>query len=633
MKALGSVLVVDLTTGSLEEKRFPQDLAQKYLAGRGINAYWLCKEIAPDIDPFSPANLLVMSCGLLTGTQVPGSARLHISAKSPLTGGLGSSSVGGAFGVRIRASGIQSILIHGKASKPTWLSITSDGTSLEDATALWCCDTLETANVITRTMGKTDLDIAVIGPGGENRVRYANIMVGDGHTAGRTGMGAVMGAKNIKAIAVKARLPKIKTPASLKDTIVQYNKAIMAAPRYKLFSKTSNTFLVDWGNKRGVLNTRNYQQGEFEGADRIDGRDMLRHVTKRKTCHRCPVHCRAEIHVKDGPYAGTRGERPDFEPIMTLGAKCGLDDSDAILHLHNLCNRLGLDALSAGSSIAFAMEAFEKKHLTMAQTKGLALTWGNAEAMTQLLKDIAYRKGLGDILADGVVRASEKVGNQSHAYAHHSRGLELTGFDPRGLKATALGYAVSTRGGDFTSVYPLPETMWDPERCETAFGTPAAADRFSHEGKGLLVRRSVTVSAVIDALGICKVPALSMIGEFDLKREAELVAGIMNWHTSSDDLLEIGERIFNLENLFNLCHSPWQSPATIPRMFQQKPMRTGPSKGQRVEIRTLVQDFNQAMNWDPDGRPTHNVLEKLKITDLAAALGFERSVASSSPNT
>jgi aldehyde:ferredoxin oxidoreductase len=373
---------------------------------------------------------------------------------------------------------------------------------------------------------------------------------------------------------------------------------------------------VDWANELGILTTRNFREGIFEGAGKINGKDMLRHVIKRKSCHRCPVHCRAEIEIKEGNYAGTRGERPDLEPIMTLGAKCGLDDSDAILRMHNLCNRLGIDSLSAGSSIAFAMEAFEKGDITAEETGGHELHWGNKVAMEKLLDQIAHRQGLGDLLADGVARASLKIGRGSHQYAHHSKGLELTGFDPRGLKATGLGYAVSTRGGDFTSVYALPETKWDPDKSEKVFGSRSASDRFAHEGKGELVRLSVIVSAVIDALGICKVPALSLICEFDLKREARLVALITGREVTSETLFNVGERIFNLENLFNVRHSPWHPQADIPDMFREKPLGEGPSKGQIVDMPTMVQDFYRSMGWDSQGRPKASTLKKLGISEF-----------------
>ena len=260
---LGDILIVDLSRQSVERKPFPPELAQRYLAGRGINAYWLCREKNLGDDAFSPENVLLMSCGLLTGTHVPASARLHVSAKSPLTGGLGSSNVGGGFGVRLRAAGIQTLVIKNKAPNPLWLFIGPDQISLKDAAGLWGRDTIETAELLTQELSPTDLDIAVIGPGGENRVRYAGIMVGHGHAAGRTGMGAVMGAKNLKAIAVKAQLPKARAGQVLKRAVAEYNKAIMLAPRYKLFSKMSNTFVVDWANDLGILTTRNFQKGVF----------------------------------------------------------------------------------------------------------------------------------------------------------------------------------------------------------------------------------------------------------------------------------------------------------------------------------------------------------------------------------
>jgi aldehyde:ferredoxin oxidoreductase len=616
---IGDILTVDLSRETVERKPFPPDLARVYLAGRGINAYLLCNEKKIGEDAFSADNMLVMSCGLLTGTHVPASARLHISAKSPLTGGLGSSNVGGGFGVRLRAAGIQTLIIKNKASRPLWLSVGPDHASLMDASALWGRDTLDTPEILARELGEKDLDIAVIGIGGENLVRYAGIMVGHGHTAGRTGMGAVMGFKNLKAIAVKAPLPKERAGKALREAVTEYNKAIMDAPRYKLFSEMSNTFVVDWANDMGILTTRNFQEGVFEGAGRINGKDMLRHVTKRKSCHRCPVHCRAEINIKEGPYAGTQGERPDLEPIMALGAKCGLDDSDAILQIHNLCNRLGIDSLSAGSAIAFAMEAFEKKDITTAQTQGLEIRWGDKVVMEQLIEQIAYRRGFGDILAEGVARASRKIGKDSHRYAHHSKGLEMTGFDPRGLKATGLGYAVSTRGGDFTSVYALPETKWAPDKCEKAFGSRSAADRFAHEGKAEVVRLSAIVSAVIDALGICKVPALSLICEFDLKREAQLVSILTGRQVDGEALFKIGERIFNLENLFNIRNSPWLPRAGIPEMFSKKPLSDGPSLGRTVDLESMVQNFYRSMGWDADGKPKCSTLKNLEIADFACS--------------
>jgi aldehyde:ferredoxin oxidoreductase len=302
---------------------------------------------------------------------------------------------------------------------------------------------------------------------------------------------------------------------------------------------------------------------------------------------------------------------------MTLGAKCGLDDSDAIMVLHNLCTRLGIDTLSAGSCVAFAMEAFENGDLNRELAGGLEPRWGDKAVMETLLRQIAAREELGDLLADGVARAAERLGGESRRYAYHSKGLELTGFDPRGVKATGLGYAVSPRGGDFTSVYALPETKWNKDTCRQFFGTEQAADRFAHEGKGKMVRRTAIVSAVLDGLGICKVPALSLIGEFDLKREAELVSLMTGWQVDDNALFTIGERIFNLENLFNLRNSPWQPKDSLPDKFLSSPIDSGPSQGHSVDLDPMLEEFYEAMAWDRTGRPRCSKLQDLEIADLA----------------
>jgi len=617
MDGLGQFLRVDLTHRVAEASPYPEEWADDFLAGRGVNAYLLCRDLDSEADPLGPENILLFSCGLLTGSHAPASSRLHVNAKSPLTGGFGSSNVGGELGARLASAGIRSMMFTGRSDSPVWLHMEGGKAEFREAADLWGKDTRETRRIIQDRLGGSDLEVALIGPGGEHRVRFASIMTGHGHTAGRTGMGAVMGSKNLKAISVRA--PKLKAGSSpeAKQAVAEYHKTILDSPRYKLFAEMSNTFVVGWANDIGILPTRNYRRPTFAGAPRIDGRDMLRHVVKRRSCHRCPVHCRAEFRIRDGVFAGASGERPDLEPIMSLGAKCGLDDSDAILYLHNLCNRLGIDSLSAGSVIAFAMEAYEKGDLKPGDAGGVAPVWGDWRVIETLIRQISMREGLGNILAEGVHRAAKRIGGAAGGYAYHSKGLELTGFDPRGLKATALGYAISTRGGDFTSVYALPEIRWTPERCRTLFGSEKAADRLSIEGKGRMVRLSAIVSAVLDSLGICKVPALSLICEFDLKREAQLVSLLAGRRTEPEALFEIGERIINTENLFNIRHAPWRPKESLPEMFRVAPIDGGPSHGQVVEIDSLTADFHQEMDWDPAGVPRCGKLEDLNILSLS----------------
>ena len=596
---------------------FPFEWIHQYIGGRGINSYLLYKDLKKKISPLSEDNEIIFSCGLLTGTHMPASARLHVSGKSPLTGGLGSSNIGGQFGAKLRAAGFQTLIIKGKSEKPAYLFIERDKAALRNAGSMWGQDTRQSLQYLKDELGPKDTEVLVIGPAGENRVPFATVMTEGGHAAGRTGMGAVMGSKNLKAVVVKSRIPKTEIDPAAKAAVREYYQQILAAPRYKLFSKMSNTFVVGWAQDKGILATRNFQQGTFNGTKRIDGTDMLEHVVKRKSCYRCPVHCRAEFRIGSGPYAGAIGERPDLEPTISLGSKCGLDDSDAILYLHNLCNHLGVDSLSIGGVIAFAMEAYEKGILSLDDTDGIDLSWGNPQAMEKCIRLIAQRKGLGEILSQGVCKAADIIGGGSDQFAYHCKGLELTGFDPRGLMACALGYAISTRGGDFTSIYALPETKWSPDKCREHFGTDKAADRFSTEGKGNLVKHSALVSAVIDSLGICKVPALSLLCEFDLKREAELTSLLTGWNVNAETLLHIGERIFNIENLFNLRQGEWQQKESLPEKFQNIPLNEGSAKGKTVDIGTMVQDFYTSMGWDDQGRPKIEKLRDLGLLEIS----------------
>ena len=615
MEAIGQILSLDLMDQKFSVEPYPPELSLRVLAGRGVNSIFLYETLQPEMDAFAPDNLLVLSAGFLTGSAAPASARLHVSAKSPLTGALGSSNAGGTLGARLRGCDIQTVRITGKAQRPSLLLIEKGAAHVLSAEALWGLDTWKAQELLKHQFGDRNTDFLVIGPAGENRVRYACAMTGRGHAAGRTGMGAVMGSKNLKAIVVKGDLPKLQVTESAKTAVDDYYDQIIKAARYKLFSEMSNTFVVAWLHDMGMLATRNFQQGIFEGTASINGPNMLRHVVKRKSCFRCPVHCKAEFLIKDGEFAGTVGERPDLEPTVCLGSKCGVDNVEAILFLHNLCNRLGLDSMSTGSVVAFAMEAYQRGILSAKDTGGLNLDWGNYRAMAALIECIAARSGIGDTLAEGVCRAAHTIGGSASEFAYHSKGMEITGYDPRGLNGTALGFAVSTRGADFTSVYALPEYKWTPEKCKTVFGTEKACDRFSIEGKGQLVRHCVIVTAVIDALGICKVPALSLIGDFDLRREAELVTRLTGQEVDADALFSIGERIINIERLFNILHNGMQKDS-LPAYFQNVPLAEGPASGRTVRLDELRADFYAAMQWDGDGRPSDAKLRELGIVRI-----------------
>jgi aldehyde:ferredoxin oxidoreductase len=612
----GKIADVDLTSGKITFKDYSAELAATCLGGLGFNSWYLYEHL-PEESALDPQNVLAISCGLLTGTAAPASSRIQVCARSPLSGLLGSSNVGGYFGVRLRACGIRGLIIQGRAPRPVYLNVSPGKIDILDASELWGLDTEQ--SVMRLKAGRTHEKPAMmtIGRAGENRVRYACIMLDTDHAAGRTGMGAVMGAKHLKAIIVQSPRPREKTDPATSKLIKEYIGKIKAsASRYHDFSTWGSSGDILELHQMGLLGTQNYRKMQFDGARQIDGRNMAKYVTHKTSCHRCPVHCKAEVEISTGKYQNLRGGRPEYETVIDLGALCALSDPEALIYLSNLCNRLGLDSISTGSVIAFAMDLFDRGILTGADTDGLNLTWGNAEAMERLMIRIAQREGLGDVLADGVRRAAEIIGNGAEKYAYHVKGVEIYGADPRGMMGTALSYAISLRGGDFTSVYPVAEFRYSPEKAEQEFGTRAAVDYRATQGKAALVRKCLLVSAVIDSLGICKVPALTIIGDFNLEMESALTRALTGLDISPVELFKIGERIVNLQKLINLKLGATAADDTLPHKFLHEPIANGPAGGQRVrEMKSMVSAFYRSMGWDDEGVPTKEKLKELAISE------------------
>ena len=453
MSRFGKILDIDLSTGKIEQEDMSEGKIRQSLGGFGYNVETLYRRIELGIDPFDPDNLLVISRGLLTGSVAPSSSRIHINALSPLSGLIGSSNVGGAIGFRMYSLGVHSIIITGRAAQPVYLYLGPDGVEVNDARNLWGRDNRDTEDRLKKDLGAENIDMLTIGPAGEKGVLFACIMAGWDHAAGRTGLGALMGAKNLKAIVLQAKPKKEKMNSEQADVIRQY-VALMkrSVSRYLDYSSYGSSGDILETNRMGMLGTRNYQEYQIDNVEQIDGRQLNRFVKKKSKCHRCPIHCKAEIESKGDRYKGFKGGRPEYETIIDLGALCGLTDPEALMYLSNLCNILGMDTISTGSVIAFAMELFQRGILTREDTGGIDLNWGDAQAMEAVIRQIAQRQGLGDVLARGVKRAAESIGQGAEKYAYHVKGVELYGGDPRGMMGVALAYAVSIRGGDFTSV-------------------------------------------------------------------------------------------------------------------------------------------------------------------------------------
>ncbi|MBT8372288.1 MAG: aldehyde ferredoxin oxidoreductase C-terminal domain-containing protein, partial [Deltaproteobacteria bacterium] len=398
------------------------------------------------------------------------------------------------------------------------------------------------------------------------------------------------------------------------EAIKRYVWQIKNSPHYKDVKKFGGAGYVKWADDLGILATRNYRTNTFEAAEQIDGKNLEPNITRTRGCYRCPVRCKAELDFNQGKLKGKTAVRPEFEPMLALGARCGLRDIHTLVYLDNLCSRLGMDSISTGGAVAFAMDLFERKILSTQDTGGLDLSWGNGEAMEVLIKQMASAKGLGGILAKGVRKAAQVIGHGAADYAPHVKGLEMAGYHPDNIMGTALGYAVSSRGADFSDVYATLEYKWMPDEKIDAFGLPKTVDLNSIEGKAALVRQSMIVGMVLDSLGLCKVPALCLICAYDLVAEAELVSAITDQTVSVADLFTAGERIINIERLINLSYGSSSVDDRLPDMFFEKDYNAGkqPSKPYQW-MEPMKKEFYSIMGWDEKGRPTGEKLTELGI--------------------
>jgi len=616
MQILGRILDIDLTNKRWCFSPFPEDLIWKCLGGRGFNAWYLFHHLSPTVDPLGPENILIFSDGVLTGTAAPAASRMNINAISPQTGLLGSSNVGGDFGAELRSCNIQTLIIRGQSIEPVYLWIDGDTVEIRDARPLWGLDTWKTQDRIKASNGHKKVKTLAIGPGAENGALFGCMMVDRDHAAGRTGMGTVMGSKNLKAIALQAQKKKGLLVSNHKthEAIKQYVLQMKNSPHFEATSKYGGAGYVQWADELGILATHNYRENRFDAAAQIDGKHLEKNITRTRGCLRCPVQCKAELEFKNKKFKGGKAIRPEFESMLSLGSKCGLRDLETLVYLDNLCSRLGIDTISAGNSIAFAMDLYDRGILTLVDTGGIDLFWGNGEAMETLIRQIGSREGFGAILSQGVRNAAKVIGRGSERFAAHVKGLEMSGYHPYSIMGTALGYAVASRGADFNDIYATLEYKWLPEKADREFGTPEAVNLQSIKGKALLVRRAMIVGVVLDSLGLCKVPALCLICKFDLESEAELVSALTGQPINGSELFRIGERIINLERLFNLRQGAGSKDDRLPDMFFDKEYNSGrkPSKP-REWMEPMKQEFYHLMGWNRKGVPTRGKLEELSL--------------------
>ncbi|HKK00101.1 MAG TPA: aldehyde ferredoxin oxidoreductase C-terminal domain-containing protein [Desulfotignum sp.] len=598
----GTVLTADLTTGECRYDPYP-DAAIDFLGGRGFNAWYLYHHLKPGTDPLGPDNILLLSTGLLTGSAAPCGARLHINALSPLTGILGSSNIGGYTGAWLRSCNLASVIVTGAATEPVYLYVHENTARLVPAQDLWGLDTFAVQDRIRQNHVHENIRILTIGPAGENRVRFAAVMTEKDHAAGRTGMGAVMGAKNLKAIVI-ARGTRKHLPADTpqkKLAVKTYAALVRHASEFSFFSRYGGSGYLQWVNDFGIMGAKNYNEIGMTDISPIDGRKLADKIVKTSGCFKCPIQCKADL-VMDPAKPDEVSTRPEFEPVINFGPKCGLADMAAIVRLDNLCNRLGLDTTSTASVIAFAMDLAEKGLMPADLKEDLDLSWGNARTMETLIHRIAGRTTkLGRLLARGVRHAADQIGPGAAACAAHVKGLELTAYHPKAIMGTALGYAVSSRGGDYNNVYASLEYSWSKEQALKEFGTIKAVDIHATRAKGWLIKKAVVTNILVDCLGLCKVPVLSLLKSFNLEPEIALVNALADTAFTREDLMAAGEQIAALERRFNLRHTALPLVDHLPDRFFS--FKDNPAGLTRETLTAMLAEFYHAMGWDINGVP------------------------------
>ena len=615
----GDLVRIDLTTRQILRAPCPEALLRDYLGGRGLAVRLLLEHLPASTRPLGPENMLIFASGLLGGTRMITTGRLHIGARSPLTGLIGCSNGGGKFGAELKACGILAMIVVGKAEKPVLINIKDKKIAIEDALPFWGLSTGEARSRIRQAVGDERASVILIGPAGENLVPLGCVITDTGHAAGRTGMGAVMGSKNLKAVvARKTALSKMKSPPEAAVAVKQYITTLRELPCWDEWSTDGSSASVSWTDQLGASGAKNFNSVSFEGVASACGSYYRHLVVRRRGCYKCPIRCRATVKIDRGMHRGFIGDRGEYEPLSSWGPRCGNADGLESIYLLNKCDEYGIDNKGAGNLVAFALDLYERGILTPADSAGLELTWGNAEAMEALLEEIVYRSTpLGELLSGGIREAAAKIGRGAEQYAYHVKGLSLSILDPRGFKATGLGYSVASRGGSFSYVYAKPEYAYTPEQALKAYGSKKAADRLSEEGKAQMVKECICANAVIDSLGICKIPEFGMLLDFDLTAAASIVSAFTGEKYTGADLLKIGERIINAERLLNFRFGATGKDDNLPEKFLTEPISKGPSKGSVIKLGPMLQEFYRLMGWSRDGAISADKLRELGLAGLS----------------
>lgn len=618
----GEILRVDLSRGVISVDRPDREFYRNYIGGRGFISYYLLRELKGGEDALGTENKLIFAAGAVTGAPVGGSGRNSVGGKSPLTNGYGDAEVGGFWGAELKHAGYDAIIVEGRSESPVYLWIEDSRVEIKDARHLWGKTTGESQQLIREELGDKGVRTAQIGPAGENLVRYACVVNDLAHVAGRTGMGAVMGSKRLKAIAVRGNKKVALFDAAAVGSLAKWLRENVKQHKFMVSLSENGTAGVLAGlNRDGGLPTHNFRQGVFDGVDKISAKAMKSILVGRRSCYACPVHCKPKVAV-EAPYnVNPIYGGPEYETLASLGSNCGVDNLEAIAKGHELCNAYGLDSISTGGNIAFAIECFEKGILTEKDCDGLKLNFGNAQAMLQLIEMIARREGIGEVLAEGVARAAGEFGNGAENFALHVKGQEIPMHEPRYKPGMGVGYTMSPTGADHS--HNIHDSMYTSA---PFLGRAAELDALSifeplpcQELSSAKVRMLVYISLwryLANCLVLCN------FIQFSPNQIAELVRGITGWDTTVWGLMKVGERCNNMARAFNVREGINKKDDFLPdRFFTQ--FTSGPLKGVNIDKKELDQAiaaYYAMMGWDNNGVPTPAKLQELGIDWVAGLI-------------
>ena len=606
----GKTLRVDLTNEKIKEERPPEEWYRAYLGGMGAVSYHLLKEVPTGIDPLSPENLLILAPGVVTGAPFSGSGRNAVGGKSPLTGGLGEADVGGYWAAELKHAGFDQIAFEGTAKEPLWLWINDGKAELRDASKLWGLHVADCEDRMREEVGEDRARTALIGPSGENLSRLACVINDLNHVAGRCGTGAIMGSKRLKGVAVRGHNPpELSDPEAVRALAQRLARQVREAPPGLSINGTGA--VMDAGAETGNLPTRNFRDGEFWEATEIDAVAVKnKYRVGMGTCYACAVACKKEVELETPYKVEARYGGPEYETLAALGSDCGVSDLAAVCKANELCQRYGLDTIGAGATIAFAMECYEEGIITAEMTGGIDLRFGNAEAMLQALELIGRREGIGDVLAEGTMRAAAKLGGGAERFAVHVKGQELPMHEPRLKRGLGLGYAVSPTGADHC--HNLHDTIMRGNTLAKLrpFGIQEELPVESLGGEKVrMYKYWMEMRVLANCLSVCQFPPWSFTDY------VELVRAVTGWDVTMFELVKVAQRTLNLARIFNLREGFTSSDDWLPpRMFT--PQTSGALKETAVipeELRNAIDLYYQMMGWDGDGIPRTGALYELGI--------------------